>query len=163
MQNAQCQMKPSQKKLLTLFLLPRTDIWQPINIQPHFQKKLDCFVKSKKTNQRIFLKIQLQWFNDHFNATFLLLCLIKHAHKHLFAHFKCDPCNTCKQKLEKVFSEFTLEAWLHILAFFHMHRHIIAHFLTCIAHRKSRRSLRSSCLEWRARALTKSNRDRMGS
>lgn len=34
---------------------------------------------------------------------------------------------------------------------------------TCTAHRKSKRSLRSSCLEWRARALTKSNRDRMGS
>lgn len=41
--------------------------------------------------------------------------------------------------------------------------HTGTHFLTCTAHRKSRRSLRSSCLEWRARALTKSNRDRMGS
>lgn len=41
--------------------------------------------------------------------------------------------------------------------------HSDTHFLTCTAHRKSRRSLRSSCREWRARALTKSNKDRMGS
>lgn len=52
--------------------------------------------------------------------------------------------------------------WLNILMLGTLtYKH--THSLTCTAHRKSKRSLRSSCLEWRARALTKSNRDRMGS